>query len=341
MPSALASDGSEFPLASWMADQPQVTRFIEQPSPPDEQVPCNKCEKPLQRAFYSAKQWNSRKRERGITCRDCSSRIHRDLDAAQAMTVAAMSNRLASGVHIKPRNHGYCDYIDQLFRHDCYSTLVQLKLFPSAKDCSESMGALQGVGAFAESTAGSRANAQRGVLVLAIGDGTTPRTAALACFLTSWHAVSIDPLLDSKWVGTNPNGVRQLTGHRGTLDEYMQRLPALTTRTEDGEPLVKLVLLCVHSHARFIGDSCISAIRAKYGHVATTLVAIPCCATFHPEKDIGRRAEISYEDLCIFSDKRKVSVWNWGRGVEGGCMRGGRWEVAHDDEAMGACEQCT
>lgn len=329
---------------------PVVTRFIEQPSLPDEQVPCIKCEKPLQRAFYSAKQWNSRKRDSGIRCRDCSSRIHRDLDAADAMMVAAMSNRLASGVHIKPQNHGYCDYMDRLFRHNCFATLVQLKLFPSAKDCSESMGALQGIGAFgdhvldragSESTVSIRANAQRGVLVLAIGDGTTPRTAALACYLTNWHAVSIDPLLESKWVGSSPQGVRRLTGVQGTLDDYVHSLPNLTTRTDDGETLVKLVLLCVHSHARFIGDSHISAIRAKYGHVATTLVAIPCCAGFHPDKDVGRLPDTSYEDMCIFSDKRKVNIWNWGRGVEGGCKRGGRWEVGHDDEYGSQPERST
>ena len=310
----------------------QVTRFIEQPSPPGEEVACVTCRRSLQRSFFSAKQWNSRKRDRGIRCRDCSSRMHRDLDAAEAMSKAAASNRVASGVHIKPQNHGYCDYMDQLFRHDCFGTLVQLKLFPSAKDCSESMGALQGVGSFdeepldpavPESSVGIRGSSTPGVLVLAIGDGTTPRTAALACYLTKWHAVSIDPLLENRWVGSSPQGVRRLTGVRGTLDDYISRLPHLTShltsrlasdpsasvsdtnvsdtsgapsggRADDDEPLVQLVLLCVHSHARFIGTSQISAIRAKYGHVATTLVAIPCCASFHPDKDVGRRPGTDY-----------------------------------------------
>lgn len=300
---------------------PVVTRFIEQPSAPDEQVPCTTCKQKLQRASYSAKQWNARKRARGIRCRDCSSRMHRDLDAAEAMAAAGTSHRLASGVHIKPQNHGYCDYMDQLLRHDCFATLVQLRLFPSAKDCTESMGALYGVfGALSDygnGPAGSaasegpgnpadpaappgspdiRATTQCGVLVLAIGDGTTPRTAALACYLTKWHAVSIDPLLEARWVGSSPQGVRRLTGVRGTLDDYVHSLPDLTTSTEDGKALVKLVLLCVHSHARFIGNSTISAIRARYGHVATTLVAIPCCASFHPDKDVGRRPG----ECCLF-----------------------------------------
>ena len=42
------------------------------------------------------------------------------------------------------QNWGYTTYLDRLFSMRCFEDLVRLRLFPGAKDMSESMGALQG-----------------------------------------------------------------------------------------------------------------------------------------------------------------------------------------------------
>ena len=97
-------------------------------------------------------------------------------------------------------------------------------------------------------------------------------------------------------------------------------LPPLTTTLpgpDDGDGAIAiehLVLICVHSHARFVGEASLPAIRAKFGNPATCLVSIPCCANMHPEKDIGSKPQVEYDDECIFSAKRKVSIWNWPAG---------------------------
>ena len=44
---------------------------------------------------------------------------------------------------IHPRNWGYTTYLDRVFGMRCFNELVRLRVFPDAKDISESYGALQ------------------------------------------------------------------------------------------------------------------------------------------------------------------------------------------------------
>jgi hypothetical protein len=115
---------------------------------------------------------------------------------------------------IHPRNWGYTTYIDRVFGMRCFEDLVRMRVFPDAKDISESYGALQAAirrGLGGGTTCSSReAERRRGVLCIAIGDGATARSACLAAYLTSWNAVSVDPALREEWAGQNPHGVGRL-----------------------------------------------------------------------------------------------------------------------------------
>ena len=44
---------------------------------------------------------------------------------------------------IRPQNWGYTTYLDRVFGMRCFEDLVRLRVFPDAKDISESYGALQ------------------------------------------------------------------------------------------------------------------------------------------------------------------------------------------------------
>lgn len=44
---------------------------------------------------------------------------------------------------IRPRNWGYTLYLDKVFSLRCFEDLVRLRVFPDAKDISESYGAIQ------------------------------------------------------------------------------------------------------------------------------------------------------------------------------------------------------
>lgn len=187
---------------------------------------------------------------------------------------------------------------------NCFSDIVALQAFTSAKDVSESMAALQAV-------------CQHGVIpkqgktgkvkCLCIGDGSTPRTAVLACFLKKWESVSsIDPVLKSDWQGIEPKSIRGLIGFVGTIQEFV-----VSSKNESTARYDFLVLICVHSHARLVDAAYVENIMTKYNNIPTTLVSLPCCPKFRSHRDIGRAPDIEYEDDCVFSACRKVEVWNF------------------------------
>ena len=223
-----------------------------------------------------------------------------------------------SGMVHRPNNFGHCDYIDMLFGMKCFPDLVSLGVFRSAKDVSESMAVLQGVTRHGRNL---NLKSKSDVLCLCIGDGCTPRTAVLACYLQGWTCVSIDPALSEEWSGCNPKDVVGLTGYRGTLAQFFDETdPSLicpSSSSSSSSRYQHLVLLCVHSHARFIGSVTIPRIRNRYDNVATTICSLPCCPKFRHKGDIGRgEPDISYDDDCVFSAMRKVEIWKIEQGYD-------------------------
>lgn len=261
------------------------------------------------------------------------------------------STRADSGTRRRPNNFGYCDYVDKLFGMDCFAShIAPLKVFTSAKDVSESMAAIQAVfrhGQISEPTP----DRPGGILCLCIGDGCTPRTALLVAFLAKqtdlWECVSIDPVLSEEWSvsgssseydGASTRGVRGLHCYKGTLKEFLEddnRPPSRQQETDSQQQQQQhqrwrhLVLVCVHSHARFIEEASIENIRSVYSSemsgrsgdnatesrkrnvlLATTIVSLPCCPTFRHVRDIGVPPTLKYDDDCVFSACRSVEVWN-------------------------------
>ena len=196
---------------------------------------------------------------------------------------------------------------------------MNLQVFNTAKDVSESMAAIHAVtrhGIIKSSTDDNKNS--NDVLCLCIGDGSTPRTAVLAAFLKGWKCISIDPNLASAWHGPHPT-VRNLTGYVGTMESFVrdqqQRLHVPEGNNNNANPQRvgrphHLILLCVHSHAQFRNTCKLTNILALYGYPSTTLVSIPCCPKFRHVKDIGRDPDVRYDDDCIFSACRTVYVWN-------------------------------
>ena len=255
------------------------------------------------------------------------------------------SRRADSGTKRRPNNFGYCDYVDKLFGMDCFAThIAPLKVFTSAKDVSESMAAIQAVfkhGSISGKTPGQQHD--EGILCLCIGDGCTPRTALLMAFLAkqqdAWECVSIDPALSEEWAvggsesssdgAASTKGVRGLHCYKGTLKEFLEdptRPPSKKIENQQHQQQQQqqrwrhLVLVCVHSHARFVEEASIENIRSLYSSntsdlgatilLPTTIVSLPCCPTFRHVRDIGEPPTLKYDDDCVFSACRSVEVWN-------------------------------
>ena len=122
--------------------------------------------------------------------------------------------------------------------------------------------------------------------------------------------MSIDPALQEDWHGIEPKGVHGLIGFKGTFEEFMSEERKGGEAAKQAE-CDHLLLLCVHSHARLHNDESIDKIMARWGNVSTTLVSLPCCPTFRSQKDVGRPPDHVYEDDCVFSQCRKVEIWNF------------------------------
>ena len=149
---------------------------------------------------------------------------------------------------------------------------------------------------------------EKNTVCLCVGDGSTPRTAVLACYLHHWATVvSIDPALKVEWIGKEPKEVIGLIGFQGTLQDFMES-SSLVDSTRNYN---HLVILLVHSHARFIGPCSIERVRAKFAAPPTTVVSLPCCTRFRHIQDLHLQPTIRYDDECVFSACRTVEVWTF------------------------------
>lgn len=169
----------------------------------------------------------------------------------------------------KPSNR----YLDELFRLKSAPELMPL--FPNAKEWTESSAAFHA----------ARGLAHLGdpdVVVICVGDGATPRTAAMFALRSRWTCVSVDPRLRPK-----EYGFRRLELFRGRVEE-MNFFSAGT-----------MIIAGVHSHARL--ENCLEHIHGETRHV----IAIPCCVP----QETGRDPDEEYTDWGIHSPKRLVRIW--------------------------------
>lgn len=270
------------------------------------------------------------------TCRQCTKNQTALRCKQSTKAQLKIGRKSESGKIRRPNNFGYCSYIDKLFGLNCFADIVSLKAFTSAKDVSESMAAIQAANNSNNNNqhygqqmhTDKRSMKEKKVLCLCIGDGSTPRTAVLACFLEKkWDCISIDPALHAEWHGVNPKSVQRLIGFGGTLEEFLS-LPQIITfenavvdvddDTKQQQRQIQihcynhLLLLCVHSHARFTGNASVSNIHSMYGPaIPMTIISLPCCPKFRSSRDIGRPPDIQYDDDCVFSACRRIEIWNF------------------------------
>ena len=285
---------------------PPIVSADPKPKQQQQQRICNECRQSLASHLFPKKKF-AKCQDKDI-CRQCRKNQTAKRCKQPPKQNAKQGRKSESGIVRRPNNFGYCDYVDKLFSLNCFPDIVSLKVFTSAKDVSESMAAIQAAvkyGLQSNNGGDKKKKKQMRVKCLCIGDGSTPRTAVLACYLKKWDCVSIDPALQNEWHGIQPKGVRGLIGFKGTLEKFME------TESQGEEMYDHLFLLCVHSHARLNNDAKVEKIMERYNNIATTLISLPCCPTFRSQKDVGKAPDHVYEDDCVFSLCRKVEIWTF------------------------------
>lgn len=171
-------------------------------------------------------------------------------------------------------------YLNEFLNLHCASDLVAWKLYPNVKEISESMAAYNVVRKYLWNRGFKPEDPN--IRCICVGDGSTPRTAALFAVRTRWLCYSIDPKLrvHKAW-----NEIARLSIIRAPI-ESMNIIDYLPT-----------ILIAVHSHANLQAavDIC----------KPSAVVAIPCCVPQILEK----KPDIQYEDYGVLSPKRTVMVW--------------------------------
>ena len=176
-------------------------------------------------------------------------------------------------------SHRYMDEFVQQWQSA--SDLLTLGIYPNAKEITESYAAFN-------ATRNHLKFVDRGdpnVTLVAVGDGRTPRTAALFAFKTNWKCISIDPMLNESKIPF--------------WESNIQRLKCVPEKIEDYEVTGgDIVIAAVHSHAP------LSAILENISG-NRSLIAIPCCVPYEHSVPPSKQ----YRDAGIWSPKNLVKVW--------------------------------
>mmetsp|Transcript_5141 Transcript_5141/g.9466 ORF Transcript_5141/g.9466 Transcript_5141/m.9466 type:complete len:430 (+) Transcript_5141:107-1396(+) len=142
---------------------------------------------------------------------------------------------------------GKLGYLDELLMCRCAPDLLNLGLYPNAKEVTESFSLFNA----------TRRHMQKhfdpkdpNVVCVVVGDGSTPRTAAMMCYRTKWKVYSVDPMmkLDPKW-----NNIRNLKVYRAPIEDVTITVPK-------GH---KALVLCMHTHVTL--ECCLYSLRFVEG----------------------------------------------------------------------------
>ena len=171
-------------------------------------------------------------------------------------------------------------YINEFVQLKCAPDLLNWKLFPNAKEITESMGIFHAVKRTIDVPLSDNT-----VNLVCVGDGHTPRTAGLFAVMTNWNCYSIDPLMRDKWV-TNGK-IKRLTVIKDRIENTPLEFDSLT------------IIVLPHSHASL--KEVLKNIQAPVRH----LVVMACCVP----QDIPNVPYIGYWDTQIWSEKNTIKIY--------------------------------
>lgn len=176
-------------------------------------------------------------------------------------------------------------YLNEFVSLKCAPDLLALGLFPNAKEISESLGAFEIVRKHLHSFKVEDQN----VILLAVGDGCTPRTAALFAFRTKWECWSIDPLLrnNEQW-----KTIRRLHLSPCKIEDWCDWPSFISDK--------KIIVVAVHSHAR------LEEVIKKLNGLTASIISIQCCV---PQVIPNMEPDLEYRDWSILSPENLVKIW--------------------------------
>lgn len=170
-------------------------------------------------------------------------------------------------------------YIERFLGMDCAVDLLAHKMYPNAKEITESFGCFEAVVNNLPYGKNDKVN------VVCVGDGHSPRTASMFAFRSPWNTYSVDPVLRNR-----------------TSWNQIKRLKVIPKRIEEVELKFDDPTVIVHCHAHVkVEDSLKSVVAPK-----VSVVSMECCVK---QFISNRNPDVEYEDDCVWSPANRIRIW--------------------------------
>jgi len=185
--------------------------------------------------------------------------------------------------HRREFNEASRRYLNDFMSTACAADLLAWRVFPNAKEVTESFAAYWGVVRYMEAYHRN----DPAVKLVVVGDGVTPRTAATFAVRSKWDCYSVDPLTR----GT-PEGCRRVTAIKAKAEDMPEFIDCL------GGPVV---VVAVHSHAKLV-----HAVGVPTNYSRMGVLAMECCV---PQRIPWAKCDMEYRDTGVWSPKNSIQIW--------------------------------
>ncbi len=173
----------------------------------------------------------------------------------------------------------YTEFVNRFMKMNCAVDLLRMKMFPNAKEITETLGAYTACGHLPEVF--NRINTE--VQCVVVGDGHRPRTGATIAHLTRWNITSVDPqVVQTVWP------IQRFTCYKNRIEELKLSYEAPT------------IIIGVHSHAKL--SECLKSIKTTKD---LWIINMPCCVP----SNIDTTLHIRYRESRIWSPKNHIEIY--------------------------------
>jgi hypothetical protein len=180
-------------------------------------------------------------------------------------------------------------YVTEFLQLHCAAELAESRVFPDAKELTESFSAFN---AWRAHLSDDFSADDPNITLVSVGDGRTPRTAALFAFRTRWNCIAVDPEMGLAKDSKAPYAIDR-------LQHYCAKIEEMRIKTK------RCIIVMVHAHVPL--TTTLRSIEASEGGTAAC-IALPCC-NYYSAIDAPNRAVPEYEDMSVISPHRTVRVW--------------------------------
>lgn len=188
-------------------------------------------------------------------------------------------------------------YLNRYIRLKASADMQALELFPNLKEIQESFSIFNVIESYIlKRDTNIDRNKENHVLCFVVGDGTTPRTAAVINFMTKWDTISCDPIMrnPAKYAGIKRCEVRTSTG---------EDLVHVVKQQVEIRKYDYVFLIFPHSHIPNTNE-----IYKHFTDEKVWIINMPCC---HKKQDdfLPLKEWVSFKDDAVASPENTIKVY--------------------------------